>query len=194
MKLYELSDQYRVDVARLADLDLPPEVVLDTIEGMQGAVQDKIKAVLIVAMEMEGEAKVRSEHAKRMAESAKATAARADALRSYAQITIQNCGLVPPLRFPEFSVALQKNPASCEITDENKLPAEFKFFDIGLRIEGDTSVAVVEAISKAVGNKLAGDIVCDGGVNKRAVLEALKAEKLVPGAELNPPYYRVVVK
>ena len=33
--LHEITTVYREDVAHLQDLDLPPEVVIDTVVGMQ---------------------------------------------------------------------------------------------------------------------------------------------------------------
>lgn len=209
MKLYELAAEYRNDVAKLQDCDMPPEVVMDTIEGMQGDLTEKIKAVLIISMEIEAEADLRAVHAKRMAESSKAMAQRAEGLRSYAQIAIQNCGLSLPLKYPEFNVNLQKNPLSCEVSSAELLPSDMK------------TVEVAFALASNANNLTADDLIAKlalAGINisaiqisvkpdKKAVLAALKeidainaakapdqAHDKLPGASLNPVGYRVTVK
>lgn len=208
MRLYELVDQYRADMARLQDVDLPAEVVLDTIDGMQGEVSEKIKAVMIVSMEMDAEAGVRADHAKRMAESAKSMANRAEALRSYAQVAIQNCGLMLPLKFPEFSVNLQRNPLSCEVTNAELLPAHLKTVDVTFTL----APSVKKSVDDIAGVLAAAGIGVHGGSmdvrpDKKAVLDALKTIEAVnskkgknedhdrlPGARFNPTGYRVTVR
>ncbi len=39
--LYHIAAEYRAAAAKLADMDLPPEVVFDTLEGMAGEVEAK---------------------------------------------------------------------------------------------------------------------------------------------------------
>ena len=39
--LYDIAAQYRADVARLADLDLPAEVITDTLDAMSGELEVK---------------------------------------------------------------------------------------------------------------------------------------------------------
>ena len=208
MKLYELAEQYRADVALLQDLDMPPEVVRDTIESMQGDVHEKIKAVIIVAFEIEAEGKTRAEHAKRMAESAKAMLVRADGLRSYAQAAIQSLGLALPLKYPEFSVNMQRNPASCEVTDSALLPAHCVTttvtFEVGTAELLEQVFASVSAWREAGGTV---NPVVSRVADKRVVLDALKqvaaansgktnAEDAdtLPGARMNPTAFRLVVK
>ena len=39
--LYEIAAEYRADAEKLADLDLTPEAIADTLEGMSGNLQAK---------------------------------------------------------------------------------------------------------------------------------------------------------
>ena len=177
MKLYEVVAQYREDLARLQDLDLPAEVVLDTIEAMQGAPEEKVKAVLIVAMEIEAEGKVRAEHAKRMAESSKGMLLRAEGLRSYAQLAIQNCGLPLPLKYPEFNVNLQANPKSCDVFDTALLPPHMKRTVVEFDVIGDAKELLerIATITQAVP-------VVTTVPDKKAVLDALDSVVEATGA------------
>jgi hypothetical protein len=194
MKLYEIAAQYRDDVARLQDLDLPPEVVLDTIDAMQGDIAEKIKAVVVVALEIEAEGQARAEHAKRMAESSKATLHRAEALRSYAQIAIQNCGLVLPLKYPEFNVTLHKNPPSCEITNNELLPRKFKNLVVSFECSGDPEVVRGLLLSRPEIGLTRDEVEVTTFADKRAVLAALKDGEKIDGARMNPTIYRLAVK
>lgn len=208
MKLYELAIEYRNLVAQLQDVDLPPEVVLDTIDGMQGEVSEKIKAVLIVSMEIESEAEARAAHGKRMTESAKAMANRAEALRSYAQVAIQNCGLALPLKYPEFNVNLQRNPPSCDVTHPELLPPHLKTIEASVTLTGSATVTP-DDIAKhltAAGLGVHG-VQLTTKVDKKAVLDTLKTiaaandakgkdeePDRLPGAHFNPTGYRITVK
>lgn len=215
MKLYEIQQQYRDDVARLQELDLPPEAVLDTIEGMQGELLDKIKAVLIVSMEMDAEAAVRAEHAKRMAESAKAMANRAEGLRSYAQIAITNSGIALPIKYGEFTVNLRKNPLSCTVSDAAKLPADLRktslSMDLPPSVEVPTFLKLLEDVLTANlkaedADAIASTTHIEMAADKAAVLRTLKtmAEENakvedpkqhahLEGAYINPIGYRLAI-
>lgn len=202
MKLYELAEQYRNDVARLQDLDLPPEAVLDTIDGMQGEITEKIKAVLIVAMEFKANGEARIAAAKKMIESGQAEINRSEGLMSYAQIAIQNSGLLPPIRYDEFTVNLAKNPPSCTVTDESIVPDSFKQFEVTYNVIGEPAKdALIELVSKATGESgtLPSSLMLKGvsvKVDKKALLSALKSAEpeRIPGAHLNPTAYRVTIR
>ena len=47
-KLYEIANEY----AKLMDSDLEPEMIADTIEGMEGEFTDKIEQLLSVIQKM----------------------------------------------------------------------------------------------------------------------------------------------
>lgn len=215
-KLYELLDEYRADVARLQELDLPPEAVLDTIDGMQGELVDKIKAVVIVAMELDAEAASRKQHATRMSDSAKALANRAEGLRSYAQIAIQNSGLRLPLKYPEFSINLKKNPLSCTVSDPVKLLPSLRRATVSVELPASIStqdflLALANGLSSTATTQSAAQTISDSAEvvltpDKAAVLRALKVveekNKREPdetkrhrleGAYINPVGYRLSV-
>jgi hypothetical protein len=210
MKLYELAEEYRADVAKLQDLDLPPEVVLDTIDSMQGDIKDKIKAVIFVASEMKATGLARLDAAKRMMESGQSELNRAEGLFSYAQIAIQNSGLTLPIKYDEFNVNLQKNPPSCDITDMEKLPEKFKRTEVKTVIESSLNepefLLQLHKLADASNVKIISTTI-EFKVDKKAVLTELKAlheennqrevgtpAKTLPGASINPTSFRLTVK
>jgi len=194
VKLFELAEEYRADVAKLQNLDLPPEVVLDTIDSMQGEIKEKIKAVVWVAMEMKAAAEARIECAKKMLASGESEMSRSESLLTYAQIAIQNSGVTLPIKYTEFTVNLQKNQQSCDIVDTTKLPENFKHTDIKYRIAGDASnfIKAFEEYAKAQKIQLGGASV-EVKAEKRLVLDALKSG-VVAGAVMAPQTFRLTIK
>jgi hypothetical protein len=208
MKLYEIAEQYRADVAKLQDLDLPPEAVLDTIESMQGELHDKLRAVIAVSMEYDAEEAALRGHAQRMLELAEAKGRRAESLRMYAQITIMNTGINTPINCGEFEAKLQANPLSCEITNVALLPPHLKSAEIKATIQGDGEA--LEKLVQGLSESCSGASITVARTvkaDKRGALDALKGiEKAnevkpkgeprdrLPGAVLNPRSYRLVVR
>lgn len=122
--LFSIAAQYRADLAALADLDLDPQTVADTLEGMQGDITDKLRAVIAYSLDLDVLASGTEEAAKRMADLAKARRARVQALRDYARETMQAVG-IGEVATDEFAAKLAKTPASVRIADGAEVPVEF---------------------------------------------------------------------
>lgn len=122
--LYTIASQYRADLEALSDLDIPPEVVADTVEGMQGEVQDKLRAVIAYSLELDVLAAGASDAAKRMADRAKSLKSRVDWLRDYALTAMQQTG-IGEVSTDEFAAKVAKKPASVQIAEGAELPAEY---------------------------------------------------------------------
>jgi hypothetical protein len=54
--LYDIAAQYRTDATRLADLDLPAEVVTDTLDAMSGELEVKAQNVVMYARNLQATA------------------------------------------------------------------------------------------------------------------------------------------
>jgi len=122
--MYELSDEYRRAVHNLAMSDVPDDAIADTLEGMQGAIEDKARAVAAVCLNFERLAADRRDAAKRMLDRAKALETRGESLRQYLRINMERCGLT---RIPgdEFDISIKKNRGRVIIDDLDKVPAYF---------------------------------------------------------------------
>jgi hypothetical protein len=153
--LFHIAGQYRADLERLADLDLDPVTAADTLEGMQGELQDKLRAVIAYSLELDVLATGAADAAKRMQERAKALDKRVEWLRTYALDAMQATGL-PEVATDEWAAKLAKKPPSVNITDAAALPPAY------LRTPEPPPPAP----------------------DKAAIAAALKSGALVPGAEL----------
>jgi len=189
--LYEIVARYQADLAKLQDMDLPPEVVLDTIEAMQGAVEEKVRAVVAFALDLERAAEAREAEAKRMSEGAQRLADRAESIKMYAQIALMNSGLKLPLIAPEFTLNLAKLPPSVEVTDATALPDNMVKTTISISFSG-RSEALRDTIAAAMPDGCQFD--ADIKPVKKTIGDSLKAGVMVPGARLAPLGYRLTVR
>jgi len=122
--MYELSDEYRRAVHNLAMSDVPDDAIADTLEGMQGAIEDKARAIAAVMKNLDHTAKGKREAGACMVVSAQAIESRREALRQSLRINMERCGLT---RIPgdEFDISIKKNRGRVIIDDLDKVPAYF---------------------------------------------------------------------
>jgi hypothetical protein len=153
--LYTVASEYRSQLAALSDLDMPPEVVFDTVESIQGDLTDKLRAVIAYSLELDILAAGASDAAKRMQDRAKTLTTRVEWLRSYALKAMQDTG-IGEVSTDEFGAKIAKKPASVNVSDTSLLPPAFW--------------RQAEPPAPAP--------------DKTAIAAALKAGALVPGAEL----------
>ena len=188
--LYEIVSRYQADLSRLQDMDLPAEVVLDTMEAMQGEIEDKVRAVVAYAIQLEKAADARTQEAERMAKSAQAMEHRADALKLYAQVALMNSGLRLPMIAPEFTLNLAKLPPSVEVTDTTALPDSMVKTTVTIQFPG--RVPDTWAISEQA--PPGAEIEVKTAPAKKLIGDDLKSEVEVPGAKLAPVGYRLTVR
>jgi hypothetical protein len=155
MNLFDITDEYRAQLAALSELDVPPEVVQDTLDGLQGELEHKLRAVIAYGLNIRAQAEAEKAAADRMAERAKADNKRADGLLAYALQAMQATGL-PGIKTAQWEAKPAKKTASVEITDPNSLPDDFMRHPAPPPAEPD----------------------------KAAIAAALKAGQEVPGARL----------
>jgi hypothetical protein len=122
--LYQLTDQYRQAAERLADLDLPDEVIADTLEGMAGELEVKATNVAAFARNLETTAAAIKDAEASMAARRKAIERRAESLRHYLLHNMQRAG-IKRIDSPHFTLSVKDNPPAVDVFDPFQLPAEF---------------------------------------------------------------------
>jgi hypothetical protein len=155
LTLYEISQTYReaLDVLTDPELDLPNEVIADTLEGLAGSLEDKAIAVAQFFKNLESTAQAIKEAEQRMSQRRKAIESRVASMKTYLKDNMESCG-IQKIESPWFTLAIQKNPAAVDITDEDSLPDDFV------------------------------EIVTTRKVDKAAIKQAIEAGTEVPGAVL----------
>lgn len=124
MRLYEAVAEYRANLDALAELDLDAQTLADTIEGMSGDVEKKLRAVIAYTLELDIEAAGAHAAAKRMKERGDSLAARAESLQKYALNAMQATG-IPRVATDEFEAKVAKTPARVVIADDADVPLQF---------------------------------------------------------------------
>lgn len=121
--LFAIAADYRAAAAKLADLDLPPEVVADTLESLSGDLELKAQNVAAMVRVIEADASAVKQWAKDANERAKAMEARAERLRDYLSQTLESCG-IEKIEGPGIRISWRKSSAVV-IDEQGLIPAQY---------------------------------------------------------------------
>jgi hypothetical protein len=122
--LFEIAAEYRADVEKLADLDLPPETIADTLEGLSGDLQAKARNIGSLVKHLEVTVDAMKDAEAQLYKRRKALENRIDSIKSYVLNAMQ-FNEIQKIETPYFNLTVVKNPASVEIYDLAQLPAHF---------------------------------------------------------------------
>jgi len=122
--LYQLAAEYRDAAERMADLDLPAEVIADTLEGLAGDIEVKATNTAQMVRNIETLAEQIKAAEKAMAERRKALEARADWLRGYLLANLVAAG-ISKVESPWFSLTVRQNPPSVALDDVSLIPTDY---------------------------------------------------------------------
>jgi len=159
--LYQLANDY-IALSQLADdPDLPPQVLADSLEGLEGDIEIKAQALLQVVAGWEADAGAVDTEIKRL-QARKATLTnRAESLRTYLHDNMLRSG-IDKISCPLFSITLSKARPMVVIDDLALVPERF--------IKTTVTIAPVQADILAA--LKAGEVVpgCTLGESRRALL------------------------
>lgn len=122
--LYVLAAEHRAAADHLADLDLPDEVVRDTLESMSGELETKAVSVAQFVRNLEASAEQIKAAEKAMAERRKAIERRAENIRKYLLDNMLMAG-IQKIECPFFKLAVRDNPVSVVIDEPALIPENY---------------------------------------------------------------------
>lgn len=125
MKLYELTAQYKSLELLESSEDLPPDVIRDTLEGLQGLLQDKATNVGLFIRNLESTADAIDEAAESMRLRGTRLRERAQSLQDYLLFNMQATGITK-IESPFFTLSLRNNPPTVVIDSEADVPEKYK--------------------------------------------------------------------
>ena len=136
--LYDISTQYLAIANQLAELDIDDRTLEDTLSGESWPVEEKIRAVSAVILNLQAEADMVKGAAERIVKRAKALQSRADALHDYLLINMQRTGIteIKALDGTFKAKFYPERDVSVVIDDLDKLPADY-LREIPARYEPD---------------------------------------------------------
>lgn len=124
MKLYELVGQYRALEALESSDDLPPEIIRNTLEGLEGQLQEKATNVGLFIRNLESTADAIDEAAEQMRERGTRLRKRAQSLHEYLLFQLIAAG-ISDVKSPYFNLKVKTNPPTVVIDSESLVPAEY---------------------------------------------------------------------
>lgn len=127
LTLYEMAAEFRQTAELLADMDLDPQTITDTLEAAAFPVEQKCAQVAAFIRNMEATAEQIKQAEKQMAERRKAMENRAEHIRDYLLHNMQACGMTK-IEHPLFKIAIKQNPESVVIEDERQIPVDYMRF------------------------------------------------------------------
>lgn len=124
--LYQLSEHYLKALDFLTDPenDIDMQTAVDTIESLDGELDDKIANVAKMIVQLEHDAEGIKEIAKRQSERAKAIEKKADWLRDYLKENMQRTGH-DKVEALDIQVKLAKTPPAVKVIDVLEIPKHF---------------------------------------------------------------------
>jgi hypothetical protein len=127
MNLYEISTQYLATAQQLAELDIDEQTLSDTLEAEAWPVEEKVRAVSAVILNLQAEADMVKGTADRIAKRAKALQSRADALHDYLLINMQRTGIteIKALDGTFKAKLYRERDANVIIDSEHLIPADY---------------------------------------------------------------------
>jgi len=115
-------------------MDLPDEVIQDTLEGLSGELREKSKNVAAFIKNMEADAKAIDDAAKTMKERANVLKRRVDWLKALLLDTMRKHNITE-ISCPWFVIKPRKNPPSVLVTNEVVLSKKYKIETVDYSID-----------------------------------------------------------
>lgn len=122
--LYELTTEYMGLLNMAEEEEIDPQVLADTLEGMDGELEQKAENYAIMINTLNGQADMLSAEIKRLTERKKTLENNANRMKEALE-NVMNVTGKRKFKTLLFSFNIQKNPPVLVVDDESKVPEEF---------------------------------------------------------------------
>lgn len=124
MKLYELTSNYLQFFNQLENDDVDPETIRDTLDCIEGAIEEKAQSTARMIKTMESTSDAIEAEIKRLQQRKKVNDNKVSWLKKYIQHQLELVGM-DKIKTPTFTISLQNNPPAVQIDDEKHIPASY---------------------------------------------------------------------
>lgn len=124
MKLYELTENYNRVLDLANDPDIDPQVLTDTLEAIEGAIEHKAENIAKLIKCIDADVNALKEEEQRLASKRKALENRKSSIKQYLEMQLSKAGL-KKIKGKIFTVALQDSPPSVFVEDESMIPEQY---------------------------------------------------------------------
>ena len=122
--LYQLTNDYENVLNMLYDEDIDEQMILDTLEGIEGEIENKADGYAKIIKELEAKRDARKAEVKRLTESAKVFENRANVLKQNLFNTMKQTGKTK-FATDLFSFNIVKNGGKQALTIDGDVPEEY---------------------------------------------------------------------
>lgn len=122
--LYELTSNYETVLNMLYDEEIDEQMILDTLESIEGEIEEKADGYAKIIKELESKQKARKEEAKRLTDSAKVFENRVKALKNNLFNAMKETGKTK-FATDLFSFNIAKNGGKQALTIDGDVPEEY---------------------------------------------------------------------
>ena len=147
--LYEIANDY----AKLTNEDLDPELIADTVEGIEGEFEDKVEQLLAIIKNKSAMAGALKDETARLSKRAKALENQAENLKQYIAKSMQTIEK-KKLSAGVHTVSLPKPRDILVVKDAAELPAEFVDIDTAFKQRTEDIKRALSAGEKVKGATL----------------------------------------
>jgi hypothetical protein len=123
-RLFDLAAEYRAAAEQLSDLDLPDDVVADTLESISGDLTTKATNIAMLVTNWRGDLEAIRAHEKAVADRRRALEARIGRLEGYLLVSMQ-VAHISTIEGPALRLRVRDNPPSVEVFDAGQVPVSF---------------------------------------------------------------------
>lgn len=124
LTLYQISDQYLQDVAKLNELDIDDQTFADTLESLSGELEVKATNVAMFVRNLEASAEAIKQAEDAMYARRKALENKAERLRDYLFQNMQRTG-ISKIECPYFAITIKKNIPAVVVAPDAQIPDEY---------------------------------------------------------------------
>jgi len=122
--LYVLASEYQDAAAKLADLDLPAEVVADTLEGLAGELEVKAQNVALFVRGLDVTIAAMKDAEAKMKARREAVEKRQEQITAYLKDNMERCG-ISKIEGPQLRLAIRLNPPALVVDDPAQVPEAY---------------------------------------------------------------------
>lgn len=123
-KLYDLAANYQAVWDMVNDDDVDMDVLETTLQSIEGAIEVKAQNIAAVLVSLDGYTNTLTEQIKRLTARKHAFENRQASMKQYLQYQLEAAG-IDKVKTAEFTIALQNNPPSVVIENQDNIPAPY---------------------------------------------------------------------
>lgn len=123
-QLYKISDDYKGLMDLVENGEVTPDLIADTLEGVQGMFEEKAQNVVVIANQYERNLEMVQSEIDRLTSLKKSIQGQRDSLKEYLRINMERTGITK-IECPLFKITLRKATVTCNVTDESALPDDY---------------------------------------------------------------------